>query len=253
MTTIASPGWIHRLTPAGGAAVRLYCFPFAGGSASAYRPWAALFPPDVELAAVQLPGRQERYSEPAVTDLRSLVPDISRAIAADLDGRPYGLYGHSMGTILAYEVAVELARAGAAKPELLAVSGRRAPHAVDPDFVPYHQMPDEAFLHKIEALGGIAPELAEHRDLLDLMLPVLRADFTAVETYQARPQEPLVCRILVFSGDADPHAPRDGLERWRELSTAGTSIHIYPGGHFFLWEHSADLIARISDTLRGVG
>ncbi|GAB3147773.1 alpha/beta fold hydrolase [Micromonospora sonneratiae] len=247
MNPVASIAGMHRLTP-GRPGIRLYCFPFAGGSAAAYRPWAALLP-EVDLVSFQLPGRAERLGEDPVTDLRSMVPGLATTIAADLDGRPYALFGHSMGTILAYEVAAELARLDVAAPRLLAVSGRRAPHVVDPEFVPYHPMPDDAFLARIEALGGIPPQLAEHRDLIELMLPTLRADFTAVETYRANVGERLACPIAVFGGVDDPDSPPATLLPWAELTTAPTTVHTYDGGHFFLLDHAVEVTSAIAAAL----
>lgn len=250
MASIATIAGVQRLTPDRSACPRLYCFPYAGGAAPAYQPLAGPLP-GVDLISFQLPGRQDRFREKPVEDLRAIVPHAVAAIAAQLDGRPFALFGHSMGTILAYEVARELAAMGAAEPALLAVSGRRAPHVVDPGFVPYHPMPDDAFLARIEALGGIPPEVAEHRDLLDLMLPTLRADFTAVETYRASGGAPLSCPIAVFGGVDDVDSPPASLAPWAELTTARTSVRTYAGGHFFLWDHLADIATVIAAGLLG--
>jgi surfactin synthase thioesterase subunit len=245
---------VRRLTPERhGSERRLYCFPFAGGSAASYRPLTTLLPPGVDLVAFQPPGRQDRLGEPAVTDLRSLVPDFAATLLADLDAAAdatelrYGLFGHSMGAILAYEVALELARSGAAPPRLLAVSGRRAPHLPpEPGFEPYHRMPDDEFLARVIALGGIPPEVAANPELLELVLPTLKADFAAVETYEGRPEEKLNCSVAVFGGLDDHNSPPERLGPWAALSTARTTVRTYPGGHFFLWDHAPDMFAHIS-------
>ncbi|WP_393060974.1 thioesterase II family protein [Streptomyces sp. LN549] len=250
MTSVAFDAHLHRLTPGRSSGVRLYCFPFAGGSAASYRPWAASAPQDVSLDTFQLPGRMERMGEPAATDLRSQVPDLAAAVLNDLDDRPYGLFGHSMGTLLAYEIALELRRLGAPAPRLLALSGRRAPQIEVEGFQPYHLMPDAEFMARIEQLGGIPPQLLEHRDLLDFMLPTMRADFTAVETYRTRPSAPLDCPLLVFGGTEDHDAPPESLAAWAELSSARTTLHTYPGGHFFLWDHAATMLRLIAEGLR---
>ena len=250
MTSVAFDAHLHRLTPGRPAGVRLYCFPFAGGSAASYRPWAELVPRDVDLNSFQLPGRMERLAEPAAVDLRALVPDLAAAVLNDLDDRPYGLFGHSMGSLLAYEIALELRRLGAPAPRLLALSGRRAPQIELEGFQPYHLMPDAEFLARIERLGGIPPQLLQHRDLLDFMLPTLRADFTAVETYRAQPGAPLDCPLLVFGGTEDHDAPPDSLGAGAELSTAPSALQTYSGGHFFLWDHATTMLRLITDRLR---
>jgi surfactin synthase thioesterase subunit len=204
----------------------------------------------VDVIGFQLPGRQERLREKPVEDLRAVVPDVVATIVAELDGRPFGLFGHSMGTILAYEVAQGLAAAGAPAPALLAVSGRRAPDSIDPGFVPYHPLSDDALLARVGALGGIPPEVARHPDLLELMLPTLRADFTAVETFRFTHRAPLTCPIAVFGGVDDPDSPPASLSSWTGLSTAATSVFTYDGGHFFLWDHRAHIASVITAALR---
>ncbi len=241
---------IRRLTPERNESVRLYCFPFAGGAAASYRPLAKVLPEYVGLVAFQPPGRQDRLGEPPVTDLRSLVPDFAKALLADLDDRnsgAYGLFGHSMGTILAYEVALELRRLGVEPPRLLTVSGRRAPHLPpEPGFQPYHLMSDDEFLARVMPLGGIPPELAAYPDLLELVLPTLKADFAAVETYEWRPEVELDCPIVVFGGLDDHDSPPASLDPWAGLSTASTTVRTYPGGHFFLWDHAQDMFTHVA-------
>lgn len=240
---------LHRLNSGSHEHVRLYCFPFAGGSASAYRPWAHIAPPGVELAAYQLPGRSERLGETAATDIRALVPGIAVTVADDIDDRPYGLFGHSMGATYAYEVALELRRLGVPPPRLVALSGRRAPHRQLERLESYSALPDSLFLEKIQGLGGTPVQLLENPDLLELVLPTLRADFVADETYQARDVARLDCPFLMFGGAQDLLTPVPDLQAWSELSAARAATHVYPGGHFFLWNHASEMLRLIAAEL----
>ena len=240
---------LHRLNSGLNAHARLYCFPFAGGSASAYRPWADIAPRGVELAAYQLPGRSERLGEAAPTDIRALIPDIAATVADDIDDRPYGLFGHSMGATFAYEVALELRRLGVTPPRLVALSGRRAPHCQIESLHSYGTLPDSLFLEKVQGLGGTPAHLLENPDLLELVLPTLRADFIADEAYQARQVTQLDCPFLMFGGDEDPLTPVLYLQAWSELSAARASMNVYPGGHFFLWDHASEMLRLIAAEL----
>ena len=249
MSPVPPGNHLHKLTSGRPAPARLYCFPYAGGSASAYRSWADIMPQGVELVAYQLPGRSERISEPAATDIRASVPEVASAIAADICDGPYGLFGHSMGASLAYEVALELRRQGAEGPRLLALSGRRAPSCDIEKHNEYRELSDDLFLDKIQSLGGTPAQLLENPDILELILPTLRADFIADETYMARPTVPLDCQFLVFGGNADPVTPVPSLRPWEEFSAGQATVHIYPGGHFFLWDHAPEILQLISTRL----
>ncbi|WP_433790761.1 thioesterase II family protein [Actinoplanes sp. CA-252034] len=241
---------VHRLPTSRPGDGRLYCFPYAGGSAGVYRPWAGLAPPGLELAAVQLPGRQERWGEPYADDLPALARSTAGAVLADLHdlgARPYGLYGHSMGALLAYETARELCRRGAG-PALVTVSGHRAPQT--PSLrTPYRHLPDDELLEKVIALGGTVPELATNTEFLALVLPMLRADFTMAERYRHLPGEPLPCPLLVLGGSDDPYAPPSSLDRWTELSHAGATIRVLPGGHFFQQDHAESILGTVAALL----
>ena len=240
---------LHRLNSCSNEHVRLYCFPFAGGSASAYRPWAHIAPPGIGLTAYQLPGRAERLGETAATDIHAVVPGIAAIVADDIDDRPYGLFGHSMGATYAYEVALELRRLGVAPPRLVALSGRRAPHRQLERLQSYSALPDSLFLEKIQGLGGTPVQLLENPDLLELVLPTLRTDFLADETYQAPAVAQLDCPFLMFGGAQDLLTPVPDLQAWSELSAARAATHVYPGGHFFLWNHASEMLRLIAAEL----
>jgi medium-chain acyl-[acyl-carrier-protein] hydrolase len=240
--------WIRRLTPADPVMVRLYCFPFAGGSASVYHPWSERPPPGMELAAIELPGRHERLNEPRFTDMRQLVPFIAQAVAQDTAAPRYVFFGHSMGAVLAFETIRELRRSGAALPEILAVSGRSAPHL--PSEAPrLHLLPDDEFISKVTEIGGIHPELIAHQEFMKFILPMLRDDFAMAETYEYTPGPQLNCPVIGFSGADDPLATLPGICAWNELTTGGMTVREYPGRHFFAWQHCASIIGAIADRL----
>nr|WTB28345.1 alpha/beta fold hydrolase [Streptomyces sp. NBC_00830]WTB35737.1 alpha/beta fold hydrolase [Streptomyces sp. NBC_00830] len=245
MTTV--PGrnlWLRRFRPAERPAARLFCFPHAGGSATYFFPLARALPAGVEVVAVQYPGRQDRRGEPCVDDLRQMAD----AVAAELDewlDVPFALFGHSMGATVAYETALLLERQGSA-PHTLFASGRRAPSRVRDEQV--HLRSDAGLIDEIKNLGGTDPRMFDD-ELIRAMLPSLRADYRAVETYRCEPGGLLRCPVVVLTGDADPHVTDDEARAWRSHTAGAFELLRYPGGHFFLNEHAAPVISEISTRL----
>lgn len=230
--------WLPYRTPRPGARVRLYCFPYAGGGASAYRGWQAALPAAIEVWPVQPPGREGRLHEPAFTDAVPLV----EALAADLEhdpggGGPFALFGHSMGSLLAYELARTLARQGRPGPVHLFVSAHRAPQQPPPDDS-IHGLPEAEFRARLRRLNGTPEEVLEHPELMELLGPLLRADFALNETYGHRDGPPLPCPLTAFGGTADPEVTPDDLRLWADRTAARFRVHLYPGDHFFL-HHAA--------------
>lgn len=224
--------WLIRFAPRPSAPLRLFCFSYAGGGAAHYRAWLEALPNDVELCAVQLPGREGRLRESPMSAIDAIVERLLPALGPELD-RPFVFFGHSMGAMVAFEMARELQRIGTHMPQRLIVSGRRAPHLPETE-APMHRLADDAFVAEIgRRYGGIPAEVLRHRDLLELLLPGLRADITAVETHSFRPAAPLGCPLSVFGGDADSRAPLDQLEAWRAHGAAGMRLKVFPGGHFY--------------------
>jgi medium-chain acyl-[acyl-carrier-protein] hydrolase len=215
-----------------------------------YRGWDQYLAENVEVCAVSLPGREMLLRERPVPDLHRLAEEVARQIRPDLD-RPFALFGHSMGSWLAFEVARALRRSGAPFPFRLFVSGRRAPQlpARDPAM---HDLDDGQLIAEIQRrYGGIPQTVLREPDLLALLLPALRADLTALETYQYRDEAPLGCAISCFGGIADAHVPRDDLEPWRLLTAGAFELMQFPGAHFYLQESSRKaLLEAIDRTLR---
>lgn len=224
--------WIVRPAPRPEALVRLVCLPYAGGSAAIYRAWPRSLPQTIELCAVQLPARELRSREPPYTELPRLVADLATALEP-LAAEPYAIFGHSMGALIGFELARELRRRGGPAPLRLFVAGHAAPQLPE-RFPAIHGLPDEAFIHEIGRLEGTPSEVLEHRELLELVLPVLRADFTLIETYQHRPEAPLGCPISAYGGLSDPRVPRADLDAWRAQTAGAFSLRLFPGEHFFI-------------------
>jgi surfactin synthase thioesterase subunit len=240
--------WLLRPAARPQAGARLFCFPYAGVGGSVYRLWPAGLPVELEVCAVQLPGRENRLRETAVDSIPALVDLLVPALLPHLD-RPFAVFGHSMGAVLASEFVRALASGGGPLPRHLIVSGRRPPHMPGPES-PLHGLPDAEFVAEINRrYGGIPVAVMEHADLVELLLPSLRADMTAIETHRPKPRPPLPCPISVFAGSHDRLTPRDHLEAWRGETLNTFRVRVFPGDHFYLNVRRDDVLADLSVTL----
>ncbi|HEX2057828.1 MAG TPA: alpha/beta fold hydrolase [Actinomycetota bacterium] len=221
--------------------VRLFCFPYGGGTAATYRTWGEVLPPDIEVQAIQLPGREWRLKEPPYKSVAPLVEELAVVLKEFFDS-PFALFGHSLGALISFELARELRRRGLPQPEILFLSGHLAPHLPRP-LPPIHGEPDEVFYAGLRRLEGTPEELLENEDLMALLLPVLRADFEMAETYEYVPEPPLDVPMTVFGGLGDELIDRPKLEPWVEHTTKDFKLRMVPGGHFFV-DEAPDLILR---------
>jgi surfactin synthase thioesterase subunit len=221
----------------------MFCFPYAGGGASAYRGWAGSVPGDIEVCPVQLPGREGRLREAPFERTDLLVQALTDALQPWLGDLPFVFFGHSMGGMLGFELARELRRRGKPQPLHLFVSGRRAPQVPDRE-EPIHGLPEAEFIEKLRELNGTPEEVLQHAELMRLLLPVLRADFSVVETYEYAQEEPLDLGISCFGGLADQEVTREDCAAWKEQTRGRFRLRMLPGDHFFL--HSAkDMIVEV--------
>lgn len=241
---------MQRFAPRPGCDLRLFCFHHAGVGAAVYRPWALQMRPDVEVCAIELPGRGSRLGEAPLESVSDMVTALLPRLRPELD-RPFAFFGHSMGAVLAFETAAALVAAGHAAPGHLFVSGRRPPHMPDPHS-PLSELADAEFVVEINRrYGGIRPELLAHPDVMELLLPALRADIRALDRHRpARPTHPLPCPITAMGGDLDGVTPIDHLEAWRPLTAATFTLKQYPGDHFYLDPRRADVLSDLHAPLR---
>lgn len=240
----ASPWLTNPPEPDDG--IRLFCLPYAGGAASIYRQWRHALPAPVKVCPIQLPGRENRITEPLVSDMDTLTDAICDAIAPFTD-RPFVLFGHSIGGRIAFELARTLRRQGGPLPRCLIVSGCRAPDIPEPR--PLHRLTDRAFIEELKRFSGTPREVLESKELMDMYLPILRADFTVDETYVFTEAPPLECPIFAFGGTADPEAEKAEIESWARHTTAGFFLEMIQGDHFFIQTRQAMLLHAVSEIL----
>lgn len=226
-----------------GAAHRLFCLPYGGGGAAVYRDWPAHLPPTVEMWSVDLPGRDSAFNEPLVRDSAPLVADIARALRPRLDRR-YALFGHSLGALLAFEATRLLQQQGAPLPSVLVASAHPAPH-LPPRSAPIHDLPDAAFQQRITELGGMPPGVTDDRELMDLYLPVLRADFAVAETHRWRPGTLLRVPIAAYGGADDKDVSHAELAAWTCHTQERCTVRLFPGRHFYIHTALADVLAAL--------
>jgi len=243
--------WLTRFTPAaaGGGRIQLVCLPHAGGSATFFAPLAREMPPSAEVLAVQYPGRQERRNEPAVEDISELADRIARALEHAGEDAPLVLFGHSMGALLAWEVARRLEARTATQPAGLIVSGRGAP-SVHRD-VRLHHRSDAELVADLRYLSGTAGDLLADPEMLRMVLPVLRSDYKAVDGYRYHPAALLRCPVSVFAGESDPWAPEKQCREWREEAAGPVAFRSFPGDHFYLSAQWPQVARAVAETFAG--
>lgn len=229
------------------AALRLICLPFAGGGASAFRSWADEVPESVEVRAIQLPGREGRFAEPAIRELPQVLQAVADALRP-MTSCPYAVFGHSMGSVLAFELVRLLRREGQSMPCHLFVSGRRAPH-LPLGRRPFHDLPDMDLVAEIRRFNGDVHGLLDGAEMRALLLPAVRADFALHDSYAYRTEAPLDVPMTAFGGMEDATTCEDDLHAWQEHCLLPMSVQMYPGGHFFIEAQRERLLQAISAQL----
>jgi surfactin synthase thioesterase subunit len=226
--------------------MRLFCLPYSGGSAMFYARWRRLLPTWIDVRPVEWPGRGARMDEPLATDPRVLASQLAAELHAQLDA-PYALFGHSLGALIAFELAHSLADRGAPAPAILFVSGAEAPAVRDGS---KWRLPlsDDALLKELRNLQGTPDEALSNPELMRSALPVLRADFLMCGAYAYRPRRPLPCPVHVFGG-IDDETSRESLQAWRRETSAAFTLDVLPGHHFFIHTQQAELLDLIGSAL----
>lgn len=249
VTTDKNP-WIAHARPSDSARLRLFCFPYAGGNAGVYRSWADRMPAGVEVLPVELPGRASRFRDPLCRTAQEVVERATAGLEPYFD-RPFAFFGHSMGSLIAFELARHLRKRaaegdGTGEPVWIFASARRAPQCPSRE-EPVYDLPDPQLLDKLRDLNGTPEEALQHPELMQMMLPLLRADFQISDVYELAEEEPLGCPISAFGGLGDTEVTREDLQAWAEHTRGRFSLRMFPGDHFFL-NHEPDR----SDLLRAL-
>lgn len=231
------------------ARLKLFCFHYAGVGSSVFRGWAEDLKADVEVSLIQLPGREGRLREDLVSSITALVPALVEKILALLD-RPFAFYGHSLGATVAFETALQLRQTFDVQPVHLFVGASPAPQ-LPWNHPPLRSLPEDYFLSEIERRYGALPqEVMSDVEMRALVLPILRSDFTMLETYTCTPTKPLDCDITAFGGLRDQMVTSSALEAWQHQTSGHFRLQMLDGDHFFLRSCRAQLFEFIEETLQ---
>jgi medium-chain acyl-[acyl-carrier-protein] hydrolase len=250
---IATPpinNWLTCPKPNPRATMRLFCFPYAGGRASTFRTWPDELPVEIELYAIELPSRGRRIKEPPITRMEPLVRAIAGAIESLLD-KPFCFFGHSMGALTSFELARLLRRERCPQPSHLFVAGATAPQIKDAHPVRF-DLPEPEFIDVLRHLNGTPREVLENDELLQLMLPTLRADFELLELYEYADEPPFSFPITAFGGLQDKEVSREDLEGWRVQTASTFILRNFPGDHFFLHTDRSRVLWAMSQELNSL-
>lgn len=237
--------WIQADAGVQPTRMRLFCLPHAGGGASFFRSWQAQMPAGVQVCRIQPPGREGRIGEPAYRQMTVLVAELAAQMRPWLD-QPFALFGHSMGSVVAYELACALQRM-ARTPVQLWVSACRAPHLAD--IRPIHHLPRAEFLAALGARGGTPRSVLENQDYMAMMEPVLRADLELIERWHRSTWQPLPCPITALAATDDGVTPLEAVQAWRPYTNAGFALQCFSGGHFYLSDPALAVPALVGRTL----
>jgi surfactin synthase thioesterase subunit len=233
-----------------GAALRLFCFPYAGAGASAFNQWGEHLPAEVDVCALQLPGRENRLAEVPFTSLKPMVDELAQALLPYCD-IPFAFYGHCMGGLIAFELARRWHAPGAGGPSHLFISGCRAAHLPDEE-MNIHKLPEPQFVQRLREIEVVPDFVLADEEMRELFLPVLRADFAVYETYAYENGEPLRCPVSAFGGVDDPRVKREEVRQWSAHTESSFLYRMLPGSHLFI-HSSRDLLLRfVSEDLRCV-
>ncbi len=233
----ACSSWFMCRNPRAFPKIKLFCFPYAGGGSSIYRHWD--FNEDIEVHAAILPGRETRFTEMPISQMDLLVSELSYEFREYLY-TPFAFFGHSMGALIAYELAHKIQQDYGISPTHLFLSGRSAPQLENQQPL-LHNMPREMFLKKLRSLGGTPKEILENPEALELYEPVLRGDFKLCDTYNFINREPLKCPMSILGGYQDNLTSMESLEKWSELTSGTVVVKMYDGDHFFIRTQDAKL------------
>jgi medium-chain acyl-[acyl-carrier-protein] hydrolase len=240
--------WLGSVLRNPKAAIRLFCFPYAGGSASIFSSWQQVLPNFIQVLPLHLPGRGNRLAETPWRRIDQLADAITEDLLPVFKEKPFVFFGYSMGASLGFEVARRLSRRHEIEPLALLIAARRAPQIPNAN-PPTHHLPDGEFVQELKRLKGTPAAVIESAELMELMMPVLRADFEAIETYEYSPSTPLKCPFFVMGGTEDTDIPQEFLEAWRMHTLSTCPVIMFPGDHFFLQSQKEAFLKFIAGSL----
>ena len=250
MPSIYANPWFHVQHRNPSAALRLFCFPYAGGDIGIYRDWFKSLPAFVEVVAVQYPGRGIRFGEALVSSCDGMVSALSQHRAHFLE-KPFAFFGHSSGALVSFELARELHRKGGARQVHHFISGRRALHLPRPGIV-LHSLPDDEFIAELVRFGGTSSELLSRPEIMEVFLPILRADFAIGENFEYAGPDRLCANASLLFGEADAGFSSGDLDSWNELIQGDVDSFGCAGGHFFVNSHRAEVLRFVRSKLEKI-
>lgn len=227
--------------------LRMFCFPYAGGGASIYRLWSKFLPLEVEVCPVHLPGRERKVNEPLFTHITPLIQALTQGLEPYMD-IPFTFFGHSMGALISFEMARSLRRNGSRGPLHLFLSAHRAPH-LPRRHAPISHLPESEFVQSVIGLGGTPLAVVQNAELMQLLLPLLRADFEITETYHYLAEPPFDCPITAFASEQDTAVSVQEVAAWNTQTQGPFSLNIMPGDHFFIHGSQNLLLQHLSQNL----
>ncbi len=245
--------WFESFSPNPTAKVRLFCFSYAGGNPTTFRDWHRFLPSYLEVLAVQLPGHGTRIQETPICELKSLVEDLKKIIS-DNSEKPFVFFGHSLGALLAFELARQLNCSSLRQPSLLILSACSAPEWMSErskknKFNQSHLLSDKLLVQKLKDLGGTPKEVLENFELMRLFLPAIRSELYMSENYIYEEGVPLSCPIIVCGGDNDDEVKLASLNDWSLQTSSSFKKEIFPGNHFYLYDSKFELLKKISNEI----
>jgi len=231
--------------------MKLFCFPYAGGSSAIFNQWKKYIDPGIEIRAIELAGRGKRIHEGHYNDFDEVIEDVLSMIIDEIkDGGDYSFFGHSMGAKIAYELTQEILKRDLPKPKHIFFSGRGAPYVLGENDVEYHKLPDEEFKKEVLNLGGTPKEFFDHPELVEVFLPMLKSDFKmAAREINGEEINLLTCDITVLLGKDEDLTPEQ-IDSWKKYTSENCTIHYFNGGHFFINEKVKEVIEKINNTVQ---
>lgn len=228
--------------------IKLFCLPYAGGSAVYYSKWKKCLCEYIEICPIELSGRGKRYEQPLYKNISEVVEDLYKIVKPQIKDEKFAFYGHSMGSLIAYELSQKIFNTDGKVPIHMFLSGGNPPNFQKKTC--FHKLPDEEFMEEIVKLGSTPKEVIEKREFFDIFVPIIKADYSVLENYKYNKSNcKLDCNFTILSGKDDPFVEKD-VTLWNEFTTKQCKEILFDGGHFFIHDKTAEITKFINDTLK---